>query len=66
MQRARSLDLPRALWPRQPLAIRADAVEVRVYAVTYLPGVPPLAATAARMLHSFAIQQIEEPGRRTS
>jgi predicted DCC family thiol-disulfide oxidoreductase YuxK len=57
-QRTLSLELLRTLWARERPAVRARAVEVRVYAVTY--GIGPARPTIVgeRLLHRIALDEL--------
>jgi hypothetical protein len=59
IQRARSGELLRSLWSRERPAIRARAVEVRVYATSYRLGPGPPTITRERLLHRFGIEELE-------
>lgn len=63
-RRGRSLDLVRALWPHVPPELRADSVEVRVYAAAYRLAAPPPVIESERLLDRFDLADVASaPGR---
>ncbi len=64
--RDRSLELVRALWPREDPEIRSRAIELRIYHVRY--GLDPADRQPRdeRLMHAFPVGLVSTPGSRAS